>query len=120
MNLPSPILQCPAPPVGDQLAKKGEGGTFIPGLRWERWRINEIRGWSLKFRGLSEDRGVGILRRRYQAVAKKNSAPSITLSTEDRSRPSIHRANRVWLLNRAASPTADRRAPQPGYGFGAS
>lgn len=27
----------------------------------------------MKFRRLSEDRGVGILTRRYQAVAKKNS-----------------------------------------------
>ncbi len=40
----------------------------------EHWRIKEVRGWSLKFKRLSEDRGVGILTRRYQAVAKKNGS----------------------------------------------
>lgn len=58
-------------------SKQGEGGTFIPGLRWERWRIKEIRGWSLKFKRLGEGPSVGvgslgIRGRRYKAVAKKS------------------------------------------------
>lgn len=55
-------------------SKAGEGGTFIPGVRWERWRINEIRGWSLHFKRVDEKRGVGILTRQYRAVAKKNGS----------------------------------------------
>ena len=58
-------------------SKQDEGGTFIPGLRRERWRIKEIRGWSLKFKRIGEGRsvGVGSMRirgRRYKAVAKKS------------------------------------------------
>ena len=59
---------------GAYQSKSGEGGTFIPGVRWERWRIKEIRGWSLHFKHVSEKRGVGILTRRYRAVAKKNGS----------------------------------------------
>jgi hypothetical protein len=55
-------------------SKSGEGGTFIPGVRWERWRIKEIRGWSLRFKRLSEIRGVGILTRQYRAVAQKGGS----------------------------------------------
>jgi hypothetical protein len=57
---------------GAYRSKSGEGGTFIPGVRWERWRIKEIRGWSLHFKRVSEKRGVGILTLQYRAVAKKN------------------------------------------------
>jgi hypothetical protein len=51
-------------------SKSGEGGIFIPNVRWERWRIKEIRGWSLHFRRVKEKRGVGILTRQYQVIAK--------------------------------------------------
>jgi hypothetical protein len=53
-------------------SKSGEGGTFIPGVRWERWRIKEVRGWSLHFKRVSEKRGIGILTRQYRTVAKEN------------------------------------------------
>jgi hypothetical protein len=58
-------------------SKQGEGGTFIPGLRRERWRIKEVRGWSLKFKRLGEGRSVGvgsmsIRGHRYKVVAKKS------------------------------------------------
>ena len=43
-------------------------------LRWEKRRIKEIRGWSLHFKRVSEKRGVGILTRQYEAVAKKNGS----------------------------------------------
>jgi hypothetical protein len=56
------------------LSKSGEGGTFIPLGRWERWRIKEIRGWSLHFRRTGEKRLVGMLTRQYQGVAKKNGS----------------------------------------------
>jgi hypothetical protein len=55
-------------------SKSGEGGTLIPGTRWERWRIREIRGWALRFRRVSEKRGLGILTRQYRVIAKKNGS----------------------------------------------
>lgn len=54
-------------------SKAGESVLLIPRVRWERWIIKEIRGWSLKFKRLSEDRYAGVLILRYQAVAKKNN-----------------------------------------------
>jgi|SRR5579885_296245 hypothetical protein len=53
-------------------SKSGEHVFIIPGIRWETWSIKQIRGWSLKFKRLSEQRNAGILIRRYRAVAKKN------------------------------------------------
>lgn len=55
-------------------SKAGEGGTPIPGLRWEKRRVNRIRGWSLKFKRLHQDETLGILTRRYHALASKNGA----------------------------------------------
>ncbi len=55
-------------------SKSGEGGTFIPGVRWERWRIKEIRGWALRFKRTGEKRDPGILTREYQVLAKKNGS----------------------------------------------
>jgi hypothetical protein len=55
-------------------SKSGEGGTFIPGVRWEKWRIKEIRGWSLRFKRVSEKSGLGLLTRKYRAVAQKNGS----------------------------------------------
>jgi len=68
-----------AEPTKEEIAdayksKAGEGGTAIPGLHWERRRIKEIRGWSLHFKRVSEQRDVGILTRQYRAVAKKNGS----------------------------------------------
>jgi hypothetical protein len=59
---------------GAYKSKSGGCGTFIPGVCWERWRIKEIRRWSLHFKRVSERRGIGILTRQYQAVAKKNGS----------------------------------------------
>jgi hypothetical protein len=53
-------------------SKSGEHVLIIPGIRWETWSIRQIRGWSLKFKRVSEQRGAGVLTRRYRAVAKKN------------------------------------------------
>jgi hypothetical protein len=53
-------------------SKVAEGGAVIPGIRWEKRRINQIRGWSLKFKRLHEDRAIGILILRYHALARKN------------------------------------------------
>jgi hypothetical protein len=55
-------------------SKSGGGGTFIPGLQWERWRIKEIRGWKLHFRRISEKRSPGVTTLKYEAVAKKNGS----------------------------------------------
>jgi hypothetical protein len=55
-------------------SKSGEGSTFIPGLRWERWRIKEIRGWKLRFSRISESRSPGVMILKYQAIAKKNGS----------------------------------------------
>jgi hypothetical protein len=53
-------------------SKSGEGGTFIPGLRWETWRINEVRGWSLHFKHKADERLIGVVIAKYRAVAKKS------------------------------------------------
>jgi hypothetical protein len=55
-------------------SKSGEGGMFVPGLRWERWRIKEIRSWKLHFKRISEERSAGVLTLKYRAVAKKNGS----------------------------------------------
>jgi hypothetical protein len=55
-------------------SKLGEGGTFIPGLRWERWRIKETRGWKLHFKRLGEKRSPGVTTFEYQAIAQKNGS----------------------------------------------
>ena len=52
-------------------SKSGEGGIFIPGVRWERWRIRDVRGWSLHFKRLKESRHVGVLTLEYRVLAKK-------------------------------------------------
>jgi len=69
----------PNEPTKEEIAeayrsKSGEGGTFIPGVRWERWRIKEIRGWKLHFKRISEKRSPGVVTLKYQAVAKKNGS----------------------------------------------
>ncbi len=53
-------------------SKTGESDFVIPHIRWEHWRIKQIRGWSLHFKALSETRRVGILTRKYSVIAKKN------------------------------------------------
>ncbi|MGE5569080.1 MAG: hypothetical protein ACM3S5_08595 [Rhodospirillales bacterium] len=53
-------------------SKSGEHGLIIPGARWETWGIQQIRGWSLKFKRLTEERSAGVQIRRYLAFAKKN------------------------------------------------
>jgi hypothetical protein len=53
-------------------SKIGEGSTLIPHLRWESWRVREVRGWSLHFKRVSEKRTIGVLTRQYGAVARKN------------------------------------------------
>src|SRR5258708_3469911 len=80
MNINPSFGQVPqAEPTKQEVAdayrsKIGEVGTIIPGLAWERWRIKGIRGWSLRFKRVSEKRGVGILTLQYQAIAKKNGS----------------------------------------------
>lgn len=52
-------------------SKSGEGGIFIPAVRWERWRIKNVRGWSLRFKRLKESRNVGVLTLEYKVLARK-------------------------------------------------
>lgn len=52
-------------------SKSREGGVFIPAVRWERWRIREVRRWSLRFKRVKENRNVGVLTLDYQVVARK-------------------------------------------------
>ena len=63
----------PNEPTKEEIAeayrsKSGEGGTFIPGVRWERWRIKEIRGWKLHFKRISEKRSPGAPIRRFLSL----------------------------------------------------
>jgi hypothetical protein len=44
-------------------------------LSWtERWRIKEIRGWTLEFSHVHDEKYVGVLIAKYRAVAKKNGS----------------------------------------------
>jgi hypothetical protein len=52
-------------------SKSGEWGIFIPAVRWERWRIKDVRGWSLRFKRLKQSRNVGVLTLEYRVLAKK-------------------------------------------------
>lgn len=52
-------------------SKSGEGGIFIPAVRWERWRIKNVRGWSLRFKRLKESRNVAVLTLEYKVLARK-------------------------------------------------
>src|SRR5262245_43303150 len=70
-----------AEPTKEEIAeayrsKSGGGGTFIPGTRWERWRVKEIRGWKLRFHRVGESRSPAVVMLRYQAIARKNGACS--------------------------------------------
>jgi hypothetical protein len=59
-------------PTRQEIAEAYRNKAVIVG--WEKWRIKEIRGWSLRFKRVSEKRGLGILTRQYRAVAKKNGS----------------------------------------------
>lgn len=66
-----------AEPTRDEIArayrsKSGEGATAIPGIRWERWNVKEIRGWALKFKRVSQKKDFGLVTTRYQVFAAKN------------------------------------------------
>ena len=63
-------------------SKAGPSIMPIPGVLLERWRIKEIRGWSLKFKHVSDSRLLGALTVQYQAVAKKNGSCAAYLITE--------------------------------------
>ena len=52
-------------------SKSGEVGTSIPGLRLETWRIKEVRGWKLHFKRTADEKLIGVMVTKYQAVAKK-------------------------------------------------
>jgi hypothetical protein len=51
-------------------SKSGEGGIFIPAVRWERWRIRDVRGWSLRFKRVKESRNIGVLALEYTVREK--------------------------------------------------
>jgi hypothetical protein len=55
-------------------SKSGGGGTLIPGVQWERYRIKEIRGWKLHFKRIGQQRSLGIMTLKYEAVARKNGS----------------------------------------------
>lgn len=53
-------------------SKFSEGGSAIPGVGWEKRRINKIREWSLKFKRLARSREFGFLTQRYRITARKD------------------------------------------------
>ena len=59
-------------PTRQEIAEAYKNTAVIVG--WEKWRIKEIRGWSLHFKRVSEKRGLGLLTRQYWAVAKRNGS----------------------------------------------
>ncbi len=68
-----------AEPTKEEIAeayRSKSGGVVMlvpPGGQWEQRRINEIRGWKLKFTRISQKRFPGIRILKYHAVAKKNA-----------------------------------------------
>jgi hypothetical protein len=71
------VAFCQAPsdePTGHEIegayrSKAGGGGWFT----WrERWRVKEIRGWTVRFSHERHDKYVGVQIAKYHAVAKKN------------------------------------------------
>jgi hypothetical protein len=71
-------------------SKIGEGSALIPHLRWESWRIREVRGWSLHFKRVTEKRTIGILTRQYRAVARKNGLCAQYQITDTIPLPPVH------------------------------
>ena len=63
-------------------SESGGGGMFIPGVRWERWRVKEIRGWSLRFKRVLERRNLGLLTYQYRVVARRNGSCARYLVTD--------------------------------------
>ena len=63
-------------------SKSGEGGIFIPAVRWERWRIRDVRGWSLRFKRVKESRNIGVLTLEYTVLAKKAGSCAEYLVTD--------------------------------------
>jgi hypothetical protein len=59
-------------PTRQEIAEAYRNKAVIVG--WEKWRIKEVRGWSLHFKRVSEKRGLGIHTRQYRAVAQKNGS----------------------------------------------
>ena len=59
-------------PTRQEIAEAYKTKAVIVG--WGKWRIKEIRGWSLRFKRVSEKRGLGILTGQYRAVAKRNGS----------------------------------------------
>ena len=59
-------------PTRQEIAEAYRNKAVIVG--WEKWRITDIRGWSLRFKRVSEKRGLGLLTRKYRAVAQKNGS----------------------------------------------
>lgn len=54
-------------------SRGAEVGTVIPGVRWERWRIKEVREWSLKFKRVSQEPVAGMLIRQYRVIARSSN-----------------------------------------------
>ena len=71
-------------------SKTGQYLMPIPGVRLESWRIKEIRGWSLKFKHLSDSRLLGAMTIQYRAVARKNGSCAAYLFTERMPLPPVN------------------------------
>ena len=52
-------------------SKSGGRGSFVSG---ERWRIKEIRGWTLKFSHTGDEKYIEVLITKYRAIAKRNGS----------------------------------------------
>jgi hypothetical protein len=78
---PIPSL-CQSPqeqPTKEEIAaayrsKSGESDLLIVPFRWERWRVRQVRGWSLHFKRVKESRRVGVLTLEYHVTAKKGGS----------------------------------------------
>ncbi len=53
-------------------SKTGEHATIVPGVRWETWAIRNIRGWSLKYKRLAQERQAGMITMKYRIIANQS------------------------------------------------
>jgi len=59
LGQPSTLDEPTRQEIADAYRSKTGEGTFALGSRWERWRIQEVRGWALRFKRVTEKSAPG-------------------------------------------------------------
>jgi hypothetical protein len=67
--------------IEEAYRSKSSGGN-LPGIRIERWRVKQIRGWEIHFKRVSATKTAGVRKTTYDARAKKSGSCAHYLVTE--------------------------------------